>query len=108
MVLREAPHLLRQEGGRRQLADGDGGVCVGWASGVRPRHDGDAGDSEAINRLVGRSTLLGDKGYRGGESSVPTLLVVEDETPRDLRVQRTLVECFFGRLKNKYKAFGRK
>ena len=66
------------------------------------------GDSEAINRLVGRSTLLGDKGYRGGESSVPMLLVVEDETPRDLRVQRTLVECFFGRLKNKYKAFGRK
>ena len=65
-------------------------------------------DSEAINRLVGRSTLLGDKGYRGGESSVPMLFVVEDETRRELRVQRTLVECFFGRLKNKYKAFGRK
>ena len=29
-------------------------------------------DSAAINRLVGRATLLGDKGYRGGESSVPT------------------------------------
>ena len=66
------------------------------------------GDSEAINALVGRSTLLGDKGYRGGESSVPMLFVVEDETRRELRVQRTLVECFFGRLKNKYKAFGRK
>ena len=65
-------------------------------------------DSEVINRLVGRSTLLGDKGYRGGESSVPTFFVVEDETRRELRVQRTLVECFFGRLKNKYKAFGRK
>ena len=65
-------------------------------------------DSAAINQLVGRSTLLGDKGYRGGESSVPMLFVVEDETRRELRVQRTLVECFFGRLKNKYKAFGRK
>ena len=62
-------------------------------------------DSEAINRLVGRSTLLEDKGYRGWESSVPLLFVVEDETRRELRVQRTLVECFFGRLKNKYKAF---
>ena len=65
-------------------------------------------DSAAINGLVGRATLLGDKGYRGGESSVPMLFVVEDETRRELRVQRTLVECFFGRLKNKYKAFGRK
>ena len=49
------------------------------------------GDSEAINRLVGRSTLLGDKGYRGGESSVPFLFVVEDDTRRELRIQRTLV-----------------
>ena len=65
-------------------------------------------DSEAINHLVGRSTLLGDKGYRGGESSVPFLFVVEDDTRRELRIQRTLVECFFGRLKNKYKTFGRK
>ena len=65
-------------------------------------------DNDAINRLVGRSKLLGDKGYRGGESSVPFLLVVEDETPRELRIQRTLVESFFGRLKNKYKTFWRK
>ena len=36
------------------------------------------------------------------------LFVVEDETRRELRVQRTFVECFFGRLKNKCKAFGRK
>ena len=65
-------------------------------------------DSAAINRLVGRATLLGDKGYRGGESSVPHLFVVEDDTRRELRVQRSLVESFFGRLKKKYKAFGRK
>ena len=65
-------------------------------------------DSDAINGLAGRSTLLGDKGYSGGESAVPRLFVVEDETRRELRIQRALVECFFGRLKNKYKAFGRK
>lgn len=65
-------------------------------------------DSEAINGMIGHSTLLGDKGYGGGESCVPFLLVVEDDTRRDLRVQRAVVECYFGRLKNKYKIFGRK
>ena len=86
MVLGEAPHRLRQEGGHRQLMDWDGGVCVGGEPRTGLRHDGYAGDSETINRLVGRSTLLGDKGYRGGESSVPMLIVVGDETRRDLHV----------------------
>ena len=108
MVLWKTPHLLVK---KEVVVNSRTGTAAVVSAG-RPGSAHDVtvmrGDSEAINTLVGRSTLLGDKGYRGGESSVPMLFVVEDETRRELRVQRTLVECFFGRLKNMYKAFGRK
>ena len=65
-------------------------------------------NADAINRLVGGSVLLADKGYRGGRPAVPTLYVVEDGDADVFRTKRALVECFFGRLKKKYSAFGTK
>ena len=47
-------------------------------------------------RLVGRSMLIGDKGHRGGESSATMLFIIEDETCRDLSVQRTLSRASSG------------
>ena len=66
------------------------------------------GNADAINRLVGESVILGDKGYRGGRPSVPNLYVVEDADNDAVRTKRVVVECFFGRLKKKYSVFGAK
>ena len=54
------------------------------------------GNADAINRLVGESVILGDKGYRGGRPFVPNLYVVEDADNDAVRTKRVVVECFFG------------
>ena len=59
-------------------------------------------------RITQGSTLLADKGYRGGEADVGTLLVVTEQSPSSLRNKRVLVECYFGRLKSKNATFSRK
>ena len=61
-----------------------------------------------LNQLAGGSVILADKGYRGGEHNVPTLLVVTEDSPVVQRNKRVIVECFFGRLKQKYATLSRK
>ena len=58
--------------------------------------------------LTEGSRLLADKGYRGGEADVCSLLVVTEQSGRSLRNRRVIVECFFGRLKRKYATFSGK
>ena len=65
------------------------------------------GASKLVRVLQG-STLLADKGYRGGEADVGTLLVVTEHSPSSLRNGRVVVECYFGRLKSKYATLSRK
>ena len=60
-----------------------------------------------VNAMLGESTLLADKGY-SGDSLVPNLVVVEDETDQHVVQQRAVVERFFGRLKNSFVVFSQK
>lgn len=61
-----------------------------------------------MNQLAGGATVLADKGYRGGEYHVPSLVVVTEDSPAIQRNRRVIVECFFGRLKQKYATLSRK
>ena len=65
------------------------------------------GASKLVRVLQG-STLLADKGYRGGEADVGTLLVVTEHSPSALRNRRVVLECYYGRLKSKNATFSRK
>ena len=64
--------------------------------------------AQNVLRVTGGATILADKGYRGGEMNVRTLVVVTEQSPSTLRNRRVIVECFFGRLKGKYTSFSRK
>ena len=108
MVFGETLHLLH----KKEVVVN---AVTGTAALVSPGRPGSVhdltvmrGNAEVINRLVGDAIILGDKGYRGGRSSVPSLFVVEDGDIHGFRDTRVLVECFFGRLKKKYGVFGTK
>ena len=60
-----------------------------------------------VNAMLGESTLIADKGYRG-DCLLPDLAVVEDDACKRVRQQRALVERFFGRLKNSFVVFSQK
>ena len=60
-----------------------------------------------VNAMLGESTLIADKGYRG-DCLVPGLVVVDDDAGMRVRQQRALVERFFGRLKNSFVVFSQK
>ena len=61
-----------------------------------------------VLQVTGDAPILADKGYRGGETNVRTLIVVTEQSPAALRNRRVVVECFFGRLKSKFTTFSRK
>ena len=58
----------------------------------------------AVNRLLGRRSLLADLGYRGAERDVPTTIVC-GQGQRRLSAKRVIVECYFGRLKLLWSVF---
>ena len=60
-----------------------------------------------VNVMLGESTLLADKGYRG-DCLVHDLVVADDEAGLLVRQQRALVERIFGRLKNSFVVFSQK
>ena len=58
---------------------------------------------EEVNRMLGATRLLADKGYRG-DPHVPNLVVVSQTNEVQTRA-RLIVERFFGRLKNSFIVF---
>ena len=58
----------------------------------------------AVNRLLGRRSLLADLGYRGAERDVPNIVVC-GQGQQMLRTRRVIVECYFGRLKLLWSVF---
>ena len=52
--------------------------------------------AQNVLRVTGGATILADKGYRGGEMNVRTLVVVTEQSHSTLRNRRVIVECFFG------------
>ena len=61
--------------------------------------------AEDVNRMIGPTRVLADKGYRG-VTQVPNLHVVTDENEAEKRA-RVIVDRFFGRLKNSFVVFAR-
>ena len=60
--------------------------------------------ADEVNDILAGRSLLADLGYRGANVDVPTIIVC-DATQQERRVQRVLVECFFGRLKRLWRVF---
>ena len=60
---------------------------------------------EEVNRMLGVTRVLADKGYRG-DPHVPNLVVVSHTNEAETRA-RLIVERFFGRLKNSFIVFKR-
>ena len=58
----------------------------------------------AVNRLLGRRSLLADLGDRGAERDVPTTIFY-GQGQRRLSAKRVIVECYFGRLKLLWSVF---
>ena len=89
-------------------------VRSGTAAMISDAYQGSAADitilknhAAQVNVMLGESTLLADKGYRG-DCLVPGLVVADDEAGLLVRQQRALVERFFGRLKNSFVVFSQK
>ena len=88
-------------------------VRSGTAAMVSAEYPGSVADIEVlrrhaadVNRMVGHTTMLADKGYRG-DTNVPNCHVVNDAVEAEV-VQRLVVERFFGRLKSLFMVFSRR
>ena len=57
--------------------------------------------------MLGQSSMLADKGYRG-DTLVPNTIVVGDHLDQRICAYRLVVERFFGRLKNTFIVFSRR
>lgn len=60
-----------------------------------------------VNRMLGQSSMLADKGYRG-DTFVPNVVVVGDHLDPHICAYRLIVERFFGRLKNTFIVFSQR
>ena len=87
-------------------------VRSGTAAMISQEHPGSVPDveilkrhAENVNRMIGPTRVLADKGYRG-VTQVPNLHVVTDENGAEKRA-RVIVEQFFGRLKSSCAVFAR-
>ena len=63
--------------------------------------------AQEVNRLLGHSSMLADKGYRG-DCLVPNIIVVGEHLDEHLCAYRLVVERFFGRLKNTFIVFSQR
>ena len=63
--------------------------------------------ADQMNELLGERKMLADLGYVGAHRDVRGIVVC-DENDRTLRGRRVFVECFFGRLKGKWRIFSEK
>ena len=89
-------------------------VRSGTAAMISDEHPGSVSDitvlrrhAREVNRMLGQSSMLADKGYRG-DTLVPNVIVVGDHLDEHICAYRLIVERFFGRLKNTFIVFSQR